>query len=124
MRIAAYMWGGQRQVGLVSADGTTITPLALPRQQAERGVLSIIEIQNEGGAMPEAGGASLQISAVQLDAPETCSSQILFNELGAKEIGFKKIGFIEVRGDELYPAQVRALKVSFLQVGPLHHCFA
>ena len=47
MRYAGYFWGGQRQVGIVSADGATVTPLALPRQQAERGVLSVIELRAE-----------------------------------------------------------------------------
>jgi 2-keto-4-pentenoate hydratase/2-oxohepta-3-ene-1,7-dioic acid hydratase in catechol pathway len=69
MRFASYLWGGQRQVGMVSTDGSTVTPLALPRQQAERGVLSIVELMAEGGAMPPAGGASLPIGSVQLDAP-------------------------------------------------------
>jgi 2-keto-4-pentenoate hydratase/2-oxohepta-3-ene-1,7-dioic acid hydratase in catechol pathway len=69
MRIASYFWGGQRQVGLISADGQTVTPLALPRQQAERGALAIIEALAEGAPMPETGGPSLPVSAVQLDAP-------------------------------------------------------
>jgi 2-keto-4-pentenoate hydratase/2-oxohepta-3-ene-1,7-dioic acid hydratase in catechol pathway len=69
VRIASYFWGGQRQVGLVSADGTTVTPLALPRQQADKGVLAIVELMAEHGAMPATGGPSLPISAVQLDAP-------------------------------------------------------
>ena len=69
MRIATYFWGGQRQVGLVSPDGATVTPLALPRAQAERGVLALIEMAAAGVAMPAAGGASLPVSAVKLDAP-------------------------------------------------------
>jgi 2-keto-4-pentenoate hydratase/2-oxohepta-3-ene-1,7-dioic acid hydratase in catechol pathway len=69
MRIATYFWGGQRQVGLVSADGASVTPLALPRAHAERGVLALIEMAAAGVAMPAAGGASLPVSAVKLDAP-------------------------------------------------------
>lgn len=69
MRIASFMWGGQRQVGTVSADGTSVTPLALPRQQADRGVLAIIELLAEGGVLPQPGGPSLPVSSVQLDAP-------------------------------------------------------
>lgn len=69
MRYASYFWGGQRQVGVVSADGTTVTPLALPRQVAERGVLAIVELMAEGGALPATGGVSLPIASVQLDAP-------------------------------------------------------
>jgi 2-keto-4-pentenoate hydratase/2-oxohepta-3-ene-1,7-dioic acid hydratase in catechol pathway len=69
MRIATYFWGGQRQVGIVSADGASVTPLALPRLQADKGVLAIIELLAAGEAMPATGGASLPVSAVQLDAP-------------------------------------------------------
>jgi 2-keto-4-pentenoate hydratase/2-oxohepta-3-ene-1,7-dioic acid hydratase in catechol pathway len=69
MRIATYFWGGQRQVGLVSADGANVTPVALPRAQAERGVLALIEMAAAGVAMPATGGASLPVSAVKLDAP-------------------------------------------------------
>jgi 2-keto-4-pentenoate hydratase/2-oxohepta-3-ene-1,7-dioic acid hydratase in catechol pathway len=69
VRIATYFWGGQRQVGLVSADGSSVTPLALPRQQADRGLLAIIELAAEGKPLPEVAGPSLPVSAVQLDAP-------------------------------------------------------
>lgn len=69
MRFASYFWGGQRQVGVVSTDGATVTPLALPRQLADRGVLSIVELMAEGAAVPPTGGASLPIGSVQLDAP-------------------------------------------------------
>lgn len=69
MRIASYFWGGQRQVGLVTDDGKSVTPLALPAAQAQKGVLAIIEMLAEGQPMPGAGGASLPVSAVQLDAP-------------------------------------------------------
>jgi 2-keto-4-pentenoate hydratase/2-oxohepta-3-ene-1,7-dioic acid hydratase in catechol pathway len=69
MRIAAYFWGGQRQVGVVSADGATVMPLALPRQQAEKGVLAVIQLLADGQPMPGAGGPSLPTQVVQLDAP-------------------------------------------------------
>lgn len=69
MRLATYFHGGQRQVGLVSPDGTRVTPLALPHAQAERGVLPIIEALAQGAALPAAGGPALDIAAVRLDAP-------------------------------------------------------
>ena len=69
MRFASYFWGGQRQVGVVSEDGALVTPLAVTRQQHERGVLAVIEMMVEGGAIPDVGGASLPIGSVQLDAP-------------------------------------------------------
>jgi len=69
MRIATYVWGGQRNVGLVSADGTEIRPLALNREQANKGVLTVIEMLARGEPMPAAVGNSLPLAAVQLDAP-------------------------------------------------------
>jgi 2-keto-4-pentenoate hydratase/2-oxohepta-3-ene-1,7-dioic acid hydratase in catechol pathway len=69
MRFASYFWGGQRQVGIVSTDGATVTPLALTRHQAERGVLSVIDLLAEGAPLPSAGGAALPINSVHLDAP-------------------------------------------------------
>jgi 2-keto-4-pentenoate hydratase/2-oxohepta-3-ene-1,7-dioic acid hydratase in catechol pathway len=69
MRIATYVWGGQRYVGIVSPDGAEVRPLALTREQANRGVLAIIEMQAAGETMPATVGTSLPLSAVQLDAP-------------------------------------------------------
>lgn len=69
MRIATYFWGGQRQVGTISDDGKWVSPLALPPQQAQKGVLAIIELLADGGAMPGPGSANLPLSSVQLDAP-------------------------------------------------------
>lgn len=69
MRIATYVWGGQRNVGLVSADGTEVKPLVLSKEQANRGVLTVIEMLARGEAMPSLVGTSLPVSAVQLDAP-------------------------------------------------------
>jgi 2-keto-4-pentenoate hydratase/2-oxohepta-3-ene-1,7-dioic acid hydratase in catechol pathway len=78
MRIATYMWGGHRHVGLVSSDGKEVKPLALGREQANGGVLTIIETLAAGGAMPEATGTTLPISAVQLDAPIPLPRRNLF----------------------------------------------
>ena len=78
MRIATYMWGGQRHVGLVSKDGSEVKPLALTREQADQGVLSIVELLAAGGSLPDAVGTSLPISAVQLDAPIPLPRRNLF----------------------------------------------
>jgi 2-keto-4-pentenoate hydratase/2-oxohepta-3-ene-1,7-dioic acid hydratase in catechol pathway len=53
-------------VGLVSSDGQELTPLAM---KASRGVLSLIEHLDAGGAMPGAAGGRLMLSAVELEAP-------------------------------------------------------
>jgi 2-keto-4-pentenoate hydratase/2-oxohepta-3-ene-1,7-dioic acid hydratase in catechol pathway len=78
MRLATYMWGGQRHVGLVSADGREVKPLALSREQADGGVLPIIEMLAAGGTLPGQTGTSLPISAVQLDAPIPLPRRNLF----------------------------------------------
>ena len=69
MRIATYRWGGRRCVGLVSADGRNVTPLAVDDRAKTRGALVLIESLAEGGAMPRPAGASLPVSAVELEAP-------------------------------------------------------
>jgi len=69
MRIASYRVDGRRFVGLVSKDGTGVTPLALPEAQAERGALAIIEMAAAGQALPPAQGPALEVSSVRLEAP-------------------------------------------------------
>lgn len=69
MRYATFLAGGRRQVGIVSADGLQVQPLALPPRDAERGVLTLVEMSARGEALPTADGASLAVSSVQLDAP-------------------------------------------------------
>jgi len=69
VRIASYFWGGQRQVGIVSADGETVTPLAVSQQHADKGVLSVVQTLAEGGEMPSVGGEPLSVAQVQLDSP-------------------------------------------------------
>jgi 2-keto-4-pentenoate hydratase/2-oxohepta-3-ene-1,7-dioic acid hydratase in catechol pathway len=67
MRIASYRWGDRQHVGLVSADGREITPLAVP--DASRGALTLIEAQARGESMPSPSGARLPVAAVTLQAP-------------------------------------------------------
>lgn len=69
MRIATYVWGGQRHVGQVSADGNEIKPFAIDKAEASKGALSIIQKLASGGEMPALVGTSLPVSAVQLEAP-------------------------------------------------------
>jgi len=72
MRIATYRWGGGRHVGLVSTDGSEVTPLSLPARQQQvssRGVLALLEHLAEGGPMPGPAGPRLPLAAVQLEAP-------------------------------------------------------
>lgn len=69
MRIATYTSEGHRKVGLVSADGKTVTPLQFTQAQADRGVLTLIESLAEGGALPQAAGPAADLGDVVLDAP-------------------------------------------------------
>jgi 2-keto-4-pentenoate hydratase/2-oxohepta-3-ene-1,7-dioic acid hydratase in catechol pathway len=69
VRLATFTWGGARQVGQLSADGSELTPLALGERATSRGALALIELQAEGGALPRASGPRLPVSAVELEAP-------------------------------------------------------
>ena len=69
MKIATYLAAGQRFVGLVSADDSTVTALDLPRADALKGVLSVIETLAAGGKMPATTGAPIALASVALDAP-------------------------------------------------------
>ncbi|MDP9992299.1 2-keto-4-pentenoate hydratase/2-oxohepta-3-ene-1,7-dioic acid hydratase in catechol pathway [Variovorax boronicumulans] len=69
MRIATFTSEGLRKVGLVSADGKTVTPLQLTPAQADSGVLTLIEILARGGSLPEASGPAVDLGEVVLDAP-------------------------------------------------------
>ena len=69
MRIATFSLNGQRQVGLVSADGKSVTPFAMEAGLVSRGAQALIEMKAAGQALPRAAGAALQLSDVQLEAP-------------------------------------------------------
>jgi len=69
MRIATFTSEGHRKVGLVSADGKTVTPLQLTQAQADSGVLTLIESLAEGGSLPEAAAPAVNLGDVVLDAP-------------------------------------------------------
>src|SRR3546814_16143227 len=69
MRIATYRFNGERKVGLVSDNGTTITPFNMAGPDAARGALSIIETLAQGQPSPMAGGPALVIADVQPEGP-------------------------------------------------------
>jgi 2-keto-4-pentenoate hydratase/2-oxohepta-3-ene-1,7-dioic acid hydratase in catechol pathway len=68
MKIAAFTYQGQTQVGRVSADGQAVEPFQLSAGQAALGALPIVEAQAAGGALP-ATGAPIPLSQVKLLAP-------------------------------------------------------
>ena len=70
MRLATYRLDGQRQVGLVSNDGRDLTPLALSKDAASRGVQAIIDLLAAGERPPATHtGKRIDVAGVQLEAP-------------------------------------------------------
>lgn len=69
MKLATYHHDGHIQVGLVSPDGNHVTPLALTPEDANRGVLSLIERQAAGEPLPNTAGPAIRLDAVRLLAP-------------------------------------------------------
>jgi len=69
VRIATYSWAGRRYVGKLSADGRSITPLALGERANAVGALALIEAMAGGAPMPKPAGTALPLAALRLDAP-------------------------------------------------------
>jgi 2-keto-4-pentenoate hydratase/2-oxohepta-3-ene-1,7-dioic acid hydratase in catechol pathway len=69
MRIATFVLNGKREVGLVSTDGKTVTPLALTAEEVRRGAQVLIDLVVAGKALPGTAGSAVQISDVSLKAP-------------------------------------------------------
>jgi len=69
MKVATFRWGGRRSVGLVSQDGSEVTPLAMDARAQSVGALALIEDLVAGKSRPAAAGPRLPLSAVELEAP-------------------------------------------------------
>ena len=69
MRFATFSFNGLQHVGQVSPDGQQVTPLAVSAEQAQRGVLALVDLQAAGMALPAAAGQSLPVAQVRLLAP-------------------------------------------------------
>jgi 2-keto-4-pentenoate hydratase/2-oxohepta-3-ene-1,7-dioic acid hydratase in catechol pathway len=69
LRIATFVHQGQRQVGLVSPDGQTVTPFSLSPDEAQRGALALVDAAVAGLPMPGTQGTPIAVSAVRLEAP-------------------------------------------------------
>ena len=67
MRIATYQYGGRRQVGQVSDDGQSVTAFDL--DDTRRGAQPLIELAAAGKPLPAAGGATVALADVRLEAP-------------------------------------------------------
>lgn len=69
MRIATFVLNGKRQVGLVSADGKTVTSLALSAEEVQRGAQAVIDLVVAGKSVPDTVGSPVGVSDVNLEAP-------------------------------------------------------
>ena len=69
MRLATFTHLGQRQVGQVSADGQTVTPLALSEAERGLGVLALVYRHVAGVPAPSPAGAPIPLAEVRLEAP-------------------------------------------------------
>ena len=68
MRIAAFFYQGQPQVGLVSDDLQTVSLLDMPLADRELGALTLVDRLSRGEALPSQG-AAVSLVDVQLRAP-------------------------------------------------------
>ena len=70
MRIATYMTGDQRRVGVVSEDGLSVRALDVAAAIAEQGVLGLIETYGEQSRLNQVGlGDATPLASVKLLAP-------------------------------------------------------
>lgn len=68
MRIASFILNGSQEVGLVSADGATVAPLAFDAERKRLGAQAVIDLLAAGGELP-ATGAALPLAEARLLAP-------------------------------------------------------
>jgi 2-keto-4-pentenoate hydratase/2-oxohepta-3-ene-1,7-dioic acid hydratase in catechol pathway len=69
LRIATYVQGGQRRVGVVSADGQTVTAFQLSPKAAARGALPLVEAAAKGDPLPALEPTGVRLQSVKLEAP-------------------------------------------------------
>jgi len=69
LRIATYVHGGQRRVGVVSPDGRQVNAFRLAPEIARRGALPLVEAAAGGDPLPGLEDTAVALSSVKLDAP-------------------------------------------------------
>jgi len=69
MKLVTFRWGGARHAGVLSGDGTEVTPLALGARGADVGALAVVELLAAGEPLPKPSGVRLPLAAVTLEAP-------------------------------------------------------
>jgi len=68
VRIASFILNGSQEVGLVSADGATVAPLAFDAERKRLGAQAVIDLLAAGRELP-ATGAALPLAEARLLAP-------------------------------------------------------
>jgi 2-keto-4-pentenoate hydratase/2-oxohepta-3-ene-1,7-dioic acid hydratase in catechol pathway len=68
LRLATFSHAGRRQIGVVNATGTTVTPLA-SEGSCGLGLLPLVAHLASGGPLPAGSGAAIAIADVRLEAP-------------------------------------------------------
>ena len=69
MKLATFNHQGRRQVGVVAADGRSVTALDLQPADPARGMLAVIHQLAGGGAMPATTGSAIPLADLKLEAP-------------------------------------------------------
>ncbi len=69
MRYATFVHDSRQQVGVVSADGQSVTALPLSPAEADQGVLALVNRQVQGQPIPAPVGAPMALAQVRLLAP-------------------------------------------------------
>lgn len=69
MRIAVFVAGQGRQVGMLSPDGLRVTPFDVPAEVARRGALPLVEAASRGEPLPAPASSSFALADVRLEAP-------------------------------------------------------
>ncbi len=68
MKIATFIHGNERKVGIVDDDSATVAPFGLPADQARQGIQTLIELQVAGSELP-ATTKSVSLDQVEIEAP-------------------------------------------------------
>lgn len=121
MKLAAYSWGGRRHVGVVSADGRAITPLALDKRAETLGAAALIGLLASGKPFPRPSGVSMPLSAVKLEAPIPRPRRNIFCagvNYRAHASEFARSGFGQAAAQEIPDHPVIFTKVPDCVIGP------
>lgn len=78
MKIAVFRIDGERRVGVVSADGSTVTALDFPPQLAAAGALTAVQWLADGRALPAQTGPAYRWDQVEHEAPLPAQQRNLF----------------------------------------------